>query len=324
MAWNPRRCLWFGTLEYSQWMPTPLRGATSDPESFDASGTLLNGGGWGVGSWGSHKTYSYEWPSYSSPEAAQILKSYRDGSYGRGLLYFHDPVTYSKNVLSARVADPSMAVGNEGASLVYGMDPLGVSTSGFLANKLPVQGAYYNLLNVASGFRGTEDAAYVSIPEGYSLLLGAVYEYSGSGRVFVSPQNTNGTIGTAQTLTPQLVNTSVLAGDLITGIPGAWIWLGKSSSGAASVTARALVGRFVTNEWLAGLTYTTGFNAAGSYGTVTDGRVMRLMSDAWVGGMGHSGARFQGVPSWSTTSTMNGGQVGYAASFRETGSWAFG
>lgn len=323
MAYDPRKCLWFGPIGAMQWVATPLREAEASPESFDAGGTLLSGGGWGVGSWGSHKTYTFEWPSYSSAAVAQLMKSYADGTYGRGLIYFHTPDIYETNILPARIADPSMAVDSEGASMVYGVDPEGSVTSGWQTNQLPVQGAYYDLTDVTSGFRGVEDAAFVAIPDGYALLLGAIYDKTGSGGIFVSPQNSNGTIGSASQLTQQSASGSTILGDVVSGIPGVWLWLGKSSSGASSVTAKALIARLVPTELLAGSTHTSGFSAQGTYGTPTSSRFNLVRQGPWIGGMGHSGVRFQGKPSMTINSVAMD-QIGYAASFREVGSWAFG
>lgn len=43
----------------------------------------------------------------------------------------------------------------------------------------------------------------------------------------------------------------------------------------------------------------------------------------WVGGQGHSGCRFDGEPTYIEYTGVNGGQVGYAATFREVGSWEY-
>lgn len=322
--YNPRRCLWFGTLDYMDWAPTPNKGAESTPEGMEIGGSLINGGGFQVNSWGSHKTYTYEWPSYSAPEAAQLMKSYRDGTYGRGLIYFIDPLIYEKNILPARIADPSMAVGNEGASMVYGMEPVGVPTSGWQKHRLPILGAYYNLANTLSGFRGIEDATFIPIPTGYALVLGAFYDATGSGGIFASPQNANGTIGSPSLLTPLAPDNPTVAVDLAVGIPGVWLWLGKSVDGAATVTARGLIARLVPEEYLTGTVYGSGVYGSGTYGLATDSRFGLIVQGPWVGGMGHSGVRFSGSPSFASNSPLNGGQVGYAASFREVGSWAFG
>ena len=47
----------------------------------------------------------------------------------------------------------------------------------------------------------------------------------------------------------------------------------------------------------------------------------KVMQEPWVGGMGHSGVRFNGTPTMIHNTGVNGGQVGYSASFIETGSW---
>jgi len=309
MAYNPKRCLWFGTEDYMQWFPTPLQGADSSPEAWGVDGTLLNGGGYGLGSWGSHKTYTYEWPSYSSMEVAQMMKSYADGTYGRGLIYFLDPLTYKYNILPARIADPSMACGDEGGSMVYGADPEQVSTSGWQQNLLPISAAYYDLGAVPSGFRGKEEATFIPIPQGYTLLLGAFYETTGSGGIFVSPRLANGTIGSAVELDAKSPSDSEIVDPSLelSGIPGVYLWLGKSSSDAASVTARALIGRLVANEDLS-----------------SPAKMAQVTAGPWIGGMGHSGCRFSGKPTFSSISPLDGGRAEFAASFREVGSWAFG
>jgi hypothetical protein len=324
MAFDSRKCLWFGTLESMQWVSTPLRGAESSPEAWGADGTLLNGGGWVAHSWGSHKTYTYEWPESSSREAAALMKSYRDGTYGRGLIYFVDPLIYDQNVLPARLADPSMALDNEGATLVYGVNPTSSATANWATKQLPIKGAVYNLATVASGFRGVEDATFVPIPEGYSLYLGAYYSKTGSGGIFVAPQNSDGTIGTPVALTEKTATDLETVTDVFTGLTGVWIWVGKTSSGAATVTARALIGKLLDNTYFISLSpFGTGFFGEYIFGGPV-GTTPTFFGGNWVGGSGHSGVRFTGVPSFVSNGPEEGGRIGYAASFREVGSFVYG
>jgi hypothetical protein len=145
MGYDNRKKFWFGTESRMDWFATPLQGADSSPSAWGADGTLLNGGGWALNSWGSHKRYTYEWPASSSRETAQKMKSYRDGTYGRGLLYFLEPTIFTTNVLPAHWADPSMAIDNEAPSLIYGHEPTAVPTSGGALNGLPVNSAYYSV-----------------------------------------------------------------------------------------------------------------------------------------------------------------------------------
>lgn len=305
------------------WIRTPNRGADSSPTGWAVDGTLLNGGGYALNSFGSHKRYTYAWPDSSPRQEAQFMKSLADGTYGRGLIHFIEPTLYDQNILPARVADPSMAVDDEGASLVYGYDPSGVATSGWETNLLPLTSAYYNLFGVETGYRGSSDTVYVPIPEGYTLFIGAFYSATGSGGIYAREVLSNGVEGADTTLTPLANDSSVVTADSFSGIRGVRIWLGKTASGAATVTATALIGRLVKSEILdSALGY-----GEGGYGEEPYGGVYLpewVTAGPWVGGMGHSGCRFVGKPSFVSNTGVNGGQVGYSATFQEVGSWLSG
>lgn len=289
--------MWFGTEEYMDWIPAPNSGSGMSPEGWSAGGTLLGGGGYQANSWGSHKVYTFEWPNSSSPEMAQLMKSYSDGTYGRRLLYFVDPLTYPHNVLPARIADPSMALDDEGATLVYGLEPTGLSASGWQGLRLPVRRAEYNLNSVSPGFRGQQDATFVPIPRGYTLHLGAFYSASGSAGYFASPQ-TDSIISNPVKLTALNEMSPAVVANAFTGVDGVWIWGGKSAAGNATLVAHALIGRLVR-----------------------EGKPAPT-AGPWVGGMGHSGCRPSGHPTWVAMNGVNGGQIAFSASFREVGSWS--
>lgn len=150
LAENGRRNLWFGTVDKMGWVATPNRGADVSPEGWNEGGSLLNGGAYQLNSFNSAKNYVFEWPESSSREAAQLMKSYADGTYGRGLIYFVDPLCYTTNILPAMWADPSMAVGEETNTLVPGVTPTGIPSTGSDDLNLPVKSAYYNLANVGA------------------------------------------------------------------------------------------------------------------------------------------------------------------------------
>lgn len=302
-AVSNRNGLWFGTVAKSQWFRTPLSGADSSPQAWGSSGTDLNGQGYSLGSWGSHKVYSYEWSGASARKTAQLMKSYADGTYGRGLVYFQDPLTFDTNVLTARLADPSMAIGYEGTSLVYGVQPTGTPT-GANTNDLPVTSAVYNLGTTPNGFRGTQQAIYVPIPDGHTLFLGAFYSSSGTGGVYVSPQNTNGTIGAYVKLTELSSNSANVVQDSFSGISGVWIWVGRTASTAATVTLRGMIGRLLdTNQTV----------------PPTNPHLAKIKQGPWIGGQGNAGCRFEGKPTYIEYNGVGGGQVGFAATFREVG-----
>lgn len=299
-------CFWFGTEERMGWMPAPLRGASSNPSGWSAGGTTLQGGGWAVHSWDTHKEYMFEWHESSSPEVAQRMKSYRDGTFGRGLLYFLDPSTYEINVLPSRWADPSMALNDESPSLLYGVSPTPVTTSGGEGNMLPVQSASYAVTTAAASTPAADDSLFVPIPEGYTLHLGAFYSYTGAAGVWATPVNSNGTNGTAVRLSPlDLDGTTVSGNTFASPLRGVRLWLGRSSSATSAMTITALSGRLVPTS-------------------LSAPQVAIIMQSPWLGGQGHSGCRFLQPPTYITNSAVSGGKIGFAASFTEVGSWVYG
>lgn len=303
-----RRKFWFGTLGRMSWYPTPNRGADVSSYGWEAGGNLLNGGGYQLNSYGSHGNYIFEWPSSSSQEVAQKMKSYADGSYGRGLIYFLDPLIYKTNILPAVWAAPSMVNGYEGTSLVYGVDPLEVPTPSWQSLDLPSFSSSYDLFGITPGFRGNREAVFIPIPEGFTLALGALYSTTGAGGagVYYVEAFDNGSTG-APTLLPTIsAGGGVLTNTTIPhtlGLAGIYLYIGKSTSSAASITVSAMTGRL--------------FDPATE--TMAD-----VSAGPWIGGQGHSGCRFIGKPTKINYSGVNGGQVGFAASFREVGSWVFG
>lgn len=303
IAQSRRNNLWFGTEQAFGWLPTPNRGADVSPQGWNDGGLLLNGGGYQLNSFGSHKNYIFEWPPASSREVAQLMKSYSDGTYGRGLIYFVDPLIYNTNILPAQWADPSMGLGYEGASLVYNVDPVSLPTSGWQTNNLPVNSAYYDLGGVADGWRGKEEAVFLPIPEGYSIRLGSIHSETGNGGVFYRTQSPTGALGAITKLTPLGVASPTLTNATeVSSSAGIWVWVGKSAAGAGTVTLTAMTARL-----------TPVVNPDPSIG-----------AGPWVGGQGHSGVRFVGKPTYMNNSGVDGGQVSFAASFREVGFWVNG
>lgn len=309
MSLDTRRCFYFGTEDRMQMFATPLQGADSSPSAWGVDGTLLNGGGYGFHSFGSHKRYTYEWPQSSSPETAQMMKSYRDGTYGRGLIYFLEPGIYRTNILPASWADPSMAIGDEAASLVYGVTPTAVVTSGGENLGLPVNSALYDLTNVNPQLLPSlESSVFLPVPPGHTLILGAFYSATGAGGIFATPVNSNGTLGANVRLTEKPNSDSEVVTDQFSGdIRGVRLWVGRTAETNSTVTIAAMCGRLIETSDLS-----------------IPAKEAKIVAGPWIGGQGHSGCRFSGTPSYVTNSPVEGGRVGFAASFVEVGSWVYG
>lgn len=309
MALDTRRCFLFGTEERLIMFATPLKGADSSPSAWGVDGTLLNGGGYGFNSFGSHKRYSYEWPQSSSPETAQMMKSYRDGTYGRGLLYFLEPGIYKTNVLPAAWADPSMAINNEAPSLVYNVDPISIPTSGGANLGLPVVSALYDLSTTPAQTYPTPDTSvFLPVPEGHTLILGAFYSSTGTAGIYATPVNNNGTLGVSVKLTEKSNSDTEVVTDEFSGdIKGVRLWVAREDATNSTLTIAAMCGRLIETADVSNPV-----------------KLAKLAAGPWIGGQGHSGCRFLGTPSYVNNGPVEGGRVGFAASFVEVGSWVYG
>lgn len=312
VAESRRKNLWFGTREFMQWIPTPNRGASTGGEGWQAGGTTLNGGGYQFNSFGSHRNYIFEWPNSSAKEASALMSAYADGTYGRGLIYFIDPLIYDQNVFPMQWANPSVAINNDGFSHVYGVTPQPVATPNWKPNLFPVQSAKYVLDDISPGWRGEHEAVFLPIPVSHTLTVGASYTGTNVNLAFRLVNSDGELFGPATTLPPVNTNASNLASysfaadqfapedGLITGI---FVFVQKPASGSGEITIHGLMAKI----------------SKGGMGAVTV-----PMSGPWVKGQGHSGCRFIGKPTEIKYSGVNGGQVGYAASFREVGDWITG
>lgn len=293
-----RNKLWFGTIQKMQWIRTPNAGANMSPSSWNSGGVLLNGQGYERHSWGSHREYTFSWPDSSSREEAALMQAYRNGTYGRGLIYFIDPLIYDQNILPARWADPSMAIGDEGVPIVRGVYPEGVVTPNASVNQLPIRSAYYNLNTIAPGYRSDGETLFVPIPSGYSLHLGTIYQATGTASVFVTSVDKAGNNGSTVAVPPVASNAGVITPHVYTGGAGVRVWVGKGEGGSASITLSAMIARLFESD----KTPPTDFSRG-----------------PWTSGLGHSGCRFVGNPTYVAHTGIKGGRIGYAATLKEVG-----
>lgn len=279
--------MWFGTERKAMWIDTPNTGADASSVGVSVASNLLNGGGYVRNSWDSNKQYQFSWGESASQELVSAIQAYRNGSYGRGLLYFLDPMYYRTNVLPKRWSDPAMAVNYEAEPLVRDANPRAtpqVSTQ----NNYPIDAATYTLpAGYSSEADGTE--LYLPIPPGFSMVLGSVH--SGGGEVYYRTQ-----AGTTP-LTPMALDDAMVTNTVITDQP--WVRLGVRNTGASP-----------TAITLGGMTARVAL-------TVT----ADLTVGPWYSGEGHSGCRFDGDVTVINYSGVAGGRIGLAANLKEVGAW---
>lgn len=283
--------MWFGTDDKMVWIRTPKTGANVSPEGYGVEATGLNGFGYVRNSWDSHKTYGFSWSDSSTPALASLLQSFAHGTYGRGLIRFVDPMTYSTNVLPRRVADPSMALNYEAAPLITGLWPRSTPTPTNALN-LPVQTAIYD---VPAGYdsQTAADEIVIPIPPGHTLLIGGVYSTVNAlaNVYFRTPAGLT-------TLTASASGVVNLHPQSVVGQPWVRIGLRNTSAAARAVSITALSARIVPP-----------MEASDPLGP-------------WMTGEGNSGCMFVGKVTQTYYSGVAGGQVGLACSLTETGAWA--
>lgn len=297
--------MWFGTEERMRWIPVPQTGADMSAQAFSASGTLMGGGGYVADSMGTHRNYAWSWSNASAPSMAALMLAYKQGTYGDGLVYFHNPHHYLGNILPAHWADPSRARNDEMPRLIRSREVslrFGLAAGGDRHN-LPIRTTTYDLTPQPIGYPGRQDSLFIPVPPGMDLLIGAIYTRTGTGGVFAAPVDVPGDAGTPTRLPSMSANGAVLLSSMAVqpGALGVRLWVGKEASGASSVTITAMIARLVPSV----------INSA------------QALRGPWVPGQGHSGARFIGAPTEVAYNGVGGGQVGFAATLKEVGSWEY-
>ena len=175
--------MWFGTRERMQWIETPRSGANVSTSGTFAEADLINGGAFVRNSVDAHKNYAFTWGDSADRRLASVIRSYRNGSYGGGPIYFSDPMYYETNLFSQRWADPSMALGEEAPTLTGDIGTLSSTPTPPNPHGLPTTSAVYQFGSITN-WTGEQDSAFhLEIPEGMELVVGAYYTATGGARI---------------------------------------------------------------------------------------------------------------------------------------------
>lgn len=279
--------MWFGTERKMVWIETPQTGADVSSLGQSATAVLQNGGGTVRNSWDSHKVFQFSWGDGASQSLVSLIQGFRNGSYGRGLLYFHDPMYYRTNLLPKRWSDPAMAVNYEAEPIVPDVNPSAVPQVS-TANNYPMDAASYTLPASYSSEANSSEL-FIPIPPGMSLALGAVF--SGTGSVYVRTQ------AGITNLTPLGLADANVTNYVVSGQPWARLGFRNTTGSASNLTVGGMTARLAS--------------------TIT----ADVTAGPWYSGQGHSGCRFQGDPTTINYNGVSGGQIGLSAIFQEVGAW---
>lgn len=298
MLYDNEEYMWFGTEDRMEWIDSPLVGADESSTAWGSEMNLLSGAAFARNSFGSHKTYQFTWADSSSLDFVHKLMSYANGSYGRGMIHFIEPLTYDTNVLPAHVASPGVAVGYDSKSLVNNVAPTSVPVGVSVDSGLPTTSAKYTLSTV-----GDADSVktFIPVPAGASIYIGAMYSATGTAGVYVVPVTEAGD-GIPVRLTEIAVSSTDYVNAEFTNVIGVRVYIQKTSAVSSTITLTALLARIAQPGLLA---------------TPETAPAQKIINTPWIAGQGHTGVRFVGKPSLIAYNGVGGGQFGLSATLKE-------
>jgi hypothetical protein len=244
--------VWFGNQRYGTWIKAPLADMNAGVTGFSSEQTFNNGGSFVKSSFGSAKSYDLGWNG--TLDDLQVIKNFKDGLYGGGLLYWEDP--FAKNILPPHWAAPMLTV-RDWPSLISSDNKPTPVTHSVTAKNLPYQSALYTVTNTTE----TSRSLTLLIPEQHFIRLGFVYTATGTASIKVVPVLTDGTEGTVTTLTQIAYDASSLYENSLeySNIQGATgrakairIYISKSDATPSTITIRGGLATYHVSASVAG------------------------------------------------------------------------
>lgn len=170
--------VWFGNQRYGTWIKAPLADMNASSTGFQSEQNFSNGGSFIKSSFGSARSFDMSWNG--NLDHLQVIKNFKDGLYGGGLLYWEDP--FAKNILPPHWAAPMLTV-RDWPSLISSDNKPTPITETTLGKNLPYQSAQYIVTNTEE----TSRSLTILIPEEHVLRLGFVHSATGTASIKVVP-----------------------------------------------------------------------------------------------------------------------------------------
>jgi len=279
--------MWFGTRAFMQEVRDPDVDPNYEMVGWGEATQFLNGGLGVSSSDVAHREVYLSWSNVTRDEARKIT-DFADRVYGRGLIYWLDPVAADRNVLPQSWAVPALAVSD--AVPLAGDDRPTVSANTDQSQGYPAEKATYTITEST-----TLRSIFIPIPPGHVGWVGIHGDVSAQDFVKVTPY-TGSVAGTAvfptilSVSTTTRVNTEI--GDGATGL--------ELSLDNAEAGSPALVGMIVQ--------------------VLPDGQTPA--TGGFISGQGHSGMAFLGRPLVVPNTVADGLElVSVTAKLGEVGEW---
>lgn len=210
--------MYMGTQGFEQWVPACAISPDFSRKNLAQTGQFLSGGSWVIASKYGARAYQMTWGPSFTRDQMRAITDYAEGLFdtqdGINLIYFLDPMTTDKNVLPPNFAAPGLT--GEDAPGLFGPDNTpSIQQTASNSFGYPARTASYYCDRPSA-------SQYIPIPPGYTAWVGAMGYATGAAGVRVTQMNGTA-VGTSQLLplmglTNTLVNTSIPAGNGVTGI----------------------------------------------------------------------------------------------------------
>ena len=293
--------IWFGNARNARWVKAPLADMGASAIGNSEEQQFTNGGQFVKASFGSARNFDMSWVGDRAD--LQVIKDFKDGIYGGGLIYWEDP--FADNILPPHWAAPMLTVRDWPSLIASGNKPEPVTHTS-TENNYPFQSAKYNVTNTAE----TSRALTLLIPEDHILVIGFVYSITGTASIKAVRVNPDGTDGATVTLSQLNISGSTPYSHTFSNVPGATnrcsairVYISRSDTTASTITIRGGMAKIEVSGGL-------------------HGHPPIVMDGDWSSGEGFSGCVIAGAPQMTYKGVVDGRRlINMSTTLKEIGAW---
>lgn len=293
--------IWFGNTRNAKWVKAPLADMGASATGNAEEQQFTNGGQFVKASFGSARNFDMSWVGDRAD--LQVIKDFKDGIYGGGLIYWEDP--FADNILPPHWAAPMLTVRDWPSLISSGNKPEPI-THASTSNNYPFQSAKYSVTNAAE----TTRALTLLIPEGHTLSIGFVYSVTGTASIKAVRVNLDGTDGATVTLSQLVIGGASRYSDTFSNVDGATnrccairVYISRSDTSTSTITIRGGMAKLAVS--------------GGAHG-----HVPIVTAGPWSSGEGFSGCVIAGAPQMTYKGIVDSRRlITMSATLKEIGAW---